>query len=477
MKHKVIIRRCERYDPELIAGIIAEGMQELGAKPKGRLLAKPNVVLAQRDVFPYAYTRAEFLEGALMAAKRVGGAEISELAVGERSGITVPTRFCFKEAGYPGVLRRQGAKAYYFDESPHAPAPVAGGGALRGEVYLPRPVLDCDFLLNLPKFKAHPWTRMTLSLKNFIGIQDDSHRLLDHNTFLEHKIVDLNLAARQDFIAIDGIVAGQKMMLTPDPFDLGAIVMGTNPCAVDAVGCAMVRVDPHDLLHLKMAAAHGLGPLDLSEIEISGDFPLEEVQRRTEGFQFCLERVDDYFTGGPITCTVGTFPEAHSRDYCWGGCPGALQEAMHILRGFDPQVESKMGKVRYVVGRVEGPLNLAPDEKVLFAGACTSWQGEIDGQAVNIQPSYRPPAQHNPHRRPSNDMFLKTGQALGRCLANRGRRWLHAPACTMSVADHVHYVSSLAGVANPNFDLRLLLPINLAYMQMRASRLAHRLAG
>jgi uncharacterized protein (DUF362 family) len=476
VKPKVIIRRCDRYDPGLIAGIIAEGMAELGVKPRGKVLAKPNVVLAHREVFPYAYTRPEFLEGALMAAKKVGGPEISEVGVGERSGITVPTRFCFDQAGYPAVLRRQGAKVHYFDETPHRRVAVGAGG-LRREIYLPRPVLEADFILNLPKFKAHPWTRMTLSLKNFIGIQDDSHRLLDHNSFLEHKIADINQAARQDFIAIDGIVAGQKMMLTPDPFDLGAIVMGTNPCAVDAVGCAMVRVEPSQLIHLKLAAARGLGPLDLNEIEIGGDFPLEEVQRRTENFQFCLERVDDYFQGGPLTCTVGAFPEAHSRDYCWGGCPGALQEAMHILRGFDPLVESKMGKVRYVVGRVEGPLNLAPDEKVLFAGSCTSWQGEIDGESVIIKPSYLPPQAHNPHRRPSNDLIFKTVQALGRCLAGRGRRWLHAPACTMSVADHVHYLASLGQVANPNFDLRLLLPINLAYLRMRAGRLGHRLAG
>ncbi|MBU1276428.1 MAG: DUF362 domain-containing protein [Proteobacteria bacterium] len=474
MKLKVIIRRCDRYDPQLIAGIIAEGMAELGVKPRGKVLVKPNVVLAHRQVFPHAFTRAEFLEGALMAAKAVGGGEVSELGVGERSGITVPTRFCFAQAGYPGVIKRQGAKAHYFDESPHQRVAVGSGG-LRREVYLPKPVVEADFMFNLPKFKAHPWTRMTLSLKNFIGIQDDSHRLLDHNTFLEHKIADLNQAARQDFIAIDGIVAGQKMMLTPDPFDLGAIVMGTNPCAVDAVGCAMVGVEPDQLIHLKLASQRGLGPLDLEQIEIGGDFPLDEVRRRTENFQFCLERVDHYFQGGPLTCTVGAFPEAHSRDYCWGGCPGALQEAMHILRGFDPQVERKMGKVRYVVGRVEGPLNLAPDEKVLFAGACTSWQGEIDGKRVVIKPSYLPPEAHNPHRRPSNDMILKTAQAMARCVASRGRRWLHAPACTMSVADHVHYLSALGGVANPNFDPRLLLPINLAYLRMRVSRLGQRL--
>ena len=85
---------------------------------------------------------------------------------------------------------------------------------------------------------------MTLSLKNFIGIQDDRHRLVDHTSFLEHKIADLQEVIQPRFIAIDAITAGQKMMLTPTPFDLGAIVMGTNSCAVDTVGCHMVHVEP-----------------------------------------------------------------------------------------------------------------------------------------------------------------------------------------------------------------------------------------
>jgi uncharacterized protein (DUF362 family) len=55
-------------------------------------------------------------------------------------------------------------------------------------------VSETDFLIDLPKFKAHLWCRLTLSLKNFIGIQDDRHRLVDHNIFLEQKIADLQEA-------------------------------------------------------------------------------------------------------------------------------------------------------------------------------------------------------------------------------------------------------------------------------------------
>ncbi len=475
--YKVIIRRCDHYNPDIIAGIVGEGMRDLGARPFGRVLLKPNAVIAHPEIFPHAFTKKEFLEGVLRAVKHAA-VGLKELAVGERSGITVPTRYCFRNAGYLPAIKRSGAKIRYFEEERQVPVELKAEGRLRDRIYVPGSVLDSDFLINLPKFKAHPWTRMTLSLKNFIGIQDDRHRLVDHNSYLEQKIVDLQEVITPGFIAVDGIVAGQKMMLTPDPFPMGAVIMGTNSCAVDTVGCHMVHLDPNDVIHLKLASARGLGPMSLNDIEVGGDFPLEEIRERTKVFEFCMERVDDYFgKESGISCTVGTFPESHSRDYCWGGCPGALQEAMHIFRGFNPSVEQEMRKVRYVVGRVKGPLHLAEDERVLFAGDCTRWQGEINGRPVKIEGNYRTKEEIDPERTPSNDLVLRMGLALWRGFTRRSSRFIHAPGCTVSVADHVNYVSALGKIPNPNLDPRLIIPLSMAYMQMRIRRLWNRIFG
>jgi P4 family phage/plasmid primase-like protien len=42
-------------------------------------------------------------------------------------------------------------------------------------------VARADFFVNCPKFKAHPWTTVTFSIKAYIGLQDDRHRLIDHD--------------------------------------------------------------------------------------------------------------------------------------------------------------------------------------------------------------------------------------------------------------------------------------------------------
>jgi hypothetical protein len=365
-------------------------------------------------------------------------------------------------------------KTYYFDESKQVPFKLKKDVNLRDNMFFPKPIVDCDFLINMPKFKAHPWCRLTLSLKNFIGIQDDKHRLVDHNSFLEHKIADLQEVIQPKFIAIDGITAGQKMMLTPTPFDMGAIVMGTNSCAVDTVCAHMVNVDPKDVIHLKFASERGFGPMKLDEIEVSGDFPLGEMQKKTKNFEFCMEHIDSYFEKSPnLSCTVGTFPEKHSPDYCWGGCPGSLQETMHIFRAFYPEIEKEMGKVRYVVGKVEGPLNLEEGEKVLFAGDCTSWEGEIDGEHVKIESAYKTTSEVDEKKAKSNDLQLKIISASLHTLFNK-KRYIHLKGCPTSVAQHVNYLSSIAKIPNVNFDPRLVFGVNAAYYKMQFMKILNK---
>ena len=265
---KVILRSCRDYDPERIRTIIREGLQELGLRPFGRTLVKPNLVAAG-SMFPYAYTRPEFGEGVLRALRDTGGSSITELAAGERCGITVPTRVPFRESGWDAMLKKIGVKRYCFEEEQQVEIPLSHEGRLRDYLFTPEPIARADFFVNCPKFKAHPWTTVTFSLKAYIGIQDDRHRLIDHDHKLNEKIADLQHIVQPSFIAIDAITAGEGRMLTPTPFPLGLIIMGNSQVAFDAVCCSIIGVDPMTVDHIRLSEEHGFGTTDLSKIAIS----------------------------------------------------------------------------------------------------------------------------------------------------------------------------------------------------------------
>src|SRR5262249_43619038 len=317
---KVILRRCTSYDVERIRTIAREGLEELGLRPRGRTLLKPNVV-ASGPTFPHAYTRPEFVEGVLRALKDPDTGEMTELAVGERCGITVPTRAAFDGAGYYPMFRRLGVKHYHFEEEPQVEIRMTHEGRLRDYLFTPEPVAKADFFVNCPKFKAHPWTTVTFSMKNYIGIQDDRHRLIDHDHALNRKVADLQYIVQPELVCIDAIIAGEGRMLTPIPRRMNMLVLGNNQVAVDSVCSRIVGLDPLDIEHIRLAHERGFGPVDPAEIQVLGDVQLGEARERAAGYQVGLVRVEKYFEGTNIHAYAGP-PPGHGPDgYCWGGCP------------------------------------------------------------------------------------------------------------------------------------------------------------
>ena len=185
-------------------------MDDLGLKPRGRTMVKPNTVLAHRLFFRHAFTRPEFLDG-LFGAVRERDDEVSDLWLGERCGITVPTRYAFTGAGYRPVMRKHRVKPKFFDEMPQVRRNLYMEGRLRDFIYVPEAVAETDWYISAPKFKAHPWTKVTFNLKLYIGIQDDEHRLIDHDHRLHTKIADLYEVIQPKLCVMDAIIAKSEV--------------------------------------------------------------------------------------------------------------------------------------------------------------------------------------------------------------------------------------------------------------------------
>ncbi|ACY16015.1 DUF362 domain-containing protein [Haliangium ochraceum] len=474
---KVILRDCRTYDVARIREIVADGMRTLGVVPSGRTLVKPNLVAAG-EMFPHAHTRAEFGEGVLRAIRDLAGEGMEELAVGERCGITIPTRMSFRESGWDDALARvDGVKRYCFEEVPQVEIPLRHPQRLRDYVFTPEPVARADCFINLPKFKAHPWTTVTFSMKNYIGIQDDRHRLIDHDHRLNEKVADLQFIIQPQFIAIDAIIAGEGRMLTPTPFELGMIIMGNSQVAIDAVCSAIIGLEPRSVEHIRLAEDYGFGTSDIARIDISGDLSLEQAKQRAQGFRVGLIRVEKYFEGTNVTAYAGPPPEREHSDYCWGGCPGAMQEAIEILRQYDEQCDAKLPHLHVVFGAYEGPIDYKPGEKVVFIGDCATWQGRIGDQLVDIRSLYRDRDTRDPHQAEHDDIYKKMATTTAKLVRNRGTNHMRLEGCPVSVAEQVLALVGLSDIKNPYMAPEQIVKFNRGYLGWRARSMVNRLMG
>jgi uncharacterized protein (DUF362 family) len=475
---RVFLFHCDSYDPSRVRALVRAVMEGLALRPSGRTLVKPNLVCAG-EPFAHAYTRPEIVEGVLMALKdrEDRSRPMSELAVGERCAITIPTRMVFREAGYDPMLERVGAKRYCFEEVPQVEIPLTHEGRLRDFLFTPEPVAKADFFVNCPKFKAHPWTTVTFSMKNYIGIQDDRHRLIDHDHALNRKVADLQYVIQPQLVVIDCIIAGEGRMLTPIPRNMNLLIIGNNQVAVDSVGCRIVGLDPMTVEHIRLAHERGFGPVSLDEIELGGDVSLEQAKQRAKGFQVGLVRVEKYFEGTNIHAYAGPPPKDATDDYCWGGCPGVMEEVIEVLRLADEHCDRKLPRIHLVFGKYDGPLDVGYGEKVIFVGDCVEWEGKIDGSLVQIRSKYVDRKHLDPHAAKHKDIYARMLRMAGKLRELKQRSWIRLEGCPVSVGELILLIAELGGINNPYFDRRSIVSFNRAYLEWRTTSLWKRLTG
>src|SRR5262249_27235662 len=265
---------------------------------------------------------------------------------------------------------------------------------------------------------------------------------------LNEKIADLQHIIQPQFIAIDAITAGEGRMLTPTPFPLGLIIMGNSQVAFDSVCCRIVGIDAATVDHIRLASEHGFGSTDISGVKITGDVSLDEARARAKGFKVGLVRVEKYFEGTNITAYAGPPPTPEAGDYCWGGCPGAIEEAIEILRVFDKDTDKKMPRLHVVFGAYQGGIDAKPGEKVVFIGDGAACKGTIHGKPIAMETIYKDRSTLDPHPAPAQDIFAKLSAAKSKLQGDAVR----LEGCPVSVAEQVLALVNVSGVKNPYTD-------------------------
>ncbi|RKY20799.1 MAG: DUF362 domain-containing protein [Planctomycetota bacterium] len=130
-------------------------------------------------------------------------------------------------------------------------------------------------VLHLPTLKTHGHTITTGAVKNAFGglLREERHYCHKH---IHEVLVELVIMQRAlhpaQFALVDGSVAGDGAgPRTMVPRERNRLLAGADPVAVDAVGAALMGIDPLSVPYLAMAHERGLGCADLDAIELVGD--------------------------------------------------------------------------------------------------------------------------------------------------------------------------------------------------------------
>ncbi|MEO0225454.1 MAG: DUF362 domain-containing protein [candidate division WOR-3 bacterium] len=153
---------------------------------------------------------------------------------------------------------------------------VKGFSRLIDELIVSTEILDCGYLISLPKFKTHALTMITGALKNMFGIipgglKSRIHYLCARASDFAQIIVDIYKIRPPDLTIMDAIVGMEGLgpgngKIRP----IGKLIASTNGAAVDIIMARMMGIDPQKILHLKYATEQGL--VDPGQIEVIGNF-------------------------------------------------------------------------------------------------------------------------------------------------------------------------------------------------------------
>ena len=234
------ILHCGQYEPELLDECVWSIADSLSFRlpPGAKVLVKPNLV-AVRGHDGLACTHPEVVASVARWCLDQGAV----VSIGDSPafgrGVDAMRRLGIAEA-----VKSLNVKLVSF--SPGKKVTLEGGG----RVVIASQVLESDFLINVPKFKAHSQLGVTLAVKNYFGMVAGWRKAVLHQRLGKEQalfyrmLVDLISIAPSGMTIIDGISAMHKSgPLDGEHYALEILAGSVNPVALDTALLGIIAVN------------------------------------------------------------------------------------------------------------------------------------------------------------------------------------------------------------------------------------------
>ena len=181
-------------------------------------------------------------------------------------------RRCYMQSGIrPAVesIRSDRVSIEYIDRRSFKELAINGGRAFdRWEFYLP--VIEADRLINVPVAKHHSISRLTLAMKNLMGVIGGNRGRLHHN--IAESLSDIASVIHSDLTVVDATriltANGPQGGRLQDVRKLDTLIASPDIVAADAYASTLFGLSPEQVPTVVAAARRGLGVMDLKQVRM-----------------------------------------------------------------------------------------------------------------------------------------------------------------------------------------------------------------
>ncbi len=233
--------------------------------PKGaNVVVKPNICVAYHG-YEYAATTNPWVVGTLVKMCLEAGAA-SVQVMDFPFGGTQDAAYAI--SGIREQVEAAGGQMAPMPMFKFIKTAISRGSRLK-EVSAFEDALKADVLINVPIAKVHDLSRLTLGMKNLMGLVRDRQALHSH---ISQNLADLVTLFKPSLTVIDAV----RMMVSHGPTGgslddvkvMNTVVVSPDIVAADSYGATLFGLRPESLGYVVAATQMGLGRSDLQQMKI-----------------------------------------------------------------------------------------------------------------------------------------------------------------------------------------------------------------
>ena len=177
-------------------------------------------------------------------------------------------RRCYVQSGIADAARALGATVDFVDERKFKDMSIKGTVLKSWPLYTE--VFEADKVINVPIAKHHGLAKLTLSMKNWMGIMGGTRNRIHQR--LDESLVDISLTVKPTLTILDAVriltANGPQGGSLSDVKQMNMVIAGIDQVAIDSFGATLFNMKGADLGYVRLGAQAGVGVMDLSRLNI-----------------------------------------------------------------------------------------------------------------------------------------------------------------------------------------------------------------